>query len=412
MDRYDLYGQMAIPKRHDYATEVPELYRLVARSQGVFVNPALTEPFGLTLIEAAASGLPVVATNDGGPRDIMANCEHGRLVDPRDTDAIAAACQEIIGDPVLWQQLSNAGITGVDTHYTWEAHTRKYKDAIGKIGAVPRHSIARAPKDSAIGRRLQMARRILVTDIDDTLLGGDAALDRFLAFYKKHRKELVFGVATGRTIESTQKTFQKYGIPMPDFAITSVGAEFYLGEVIECDKGWERHISHRWNRDEIIKLLKGAKALTLQEAATQRPYKLSYYVDSKRFRRADLERRLSKCKSRYTLIISGNGMFLDFLPYRASKGQAVRYFAFKWNIPLGHILVAGDSDSDREMLRGRMPAVVVANHKPELNDLKRPRRPSLFFSTENHADGILDGLRHYGFFPEAHFRRAFRSAAH
>jgi sucrose-phosphate synthase len=38
--------------------------------QGVFINPALVEPFGLTLIEAAAHGLPMVATKNGGPVDI------------------------------------------------------------------------------------------------------------------------------------------------------------------------------------------------------------------------------------------------------------------------------------------------------------------------------------------------------
>jgi len=38
MDRYDLYGKLAIPKRHDFATEVPELYRICAESQGVFIN--------------------------------------------------------------------------------------------------------------------------------------------------------------------------------------------------------------------------------------------------------------------------------------------------------------------------------------------------------------------------------------
>jgi glycosyltransferase involved in cell wall biosynthesis len=40
-------------------------------AQGVFVNPALVEPFGLTLIEAAAYGLPMVATKNGGPVDIQ-----------------------------------------------------------------------------------------------------------------------------------------------------------------------------------------------------------------------------------------------------------------------------------------------------------------------------------------------------
>ena len=57
----------------------------------MFVNPALTEPFGLTLIEAAASGLPVVATNDGGPQDILRLCGNGVLVDPLDADEMAAS---------------------------------------------------------------------------------------------------------------------------------------------------------------------------------------------------------------------------------------------------------------------------------------------------------------------------------
>ena len=70
---------------------MPELYRLAARRRGVFVNPALTEPFGLTLVEAAASGLPVVSTADGGPRDILDACGHGELVDATDPDAIAEA---------------------------------------------------------------------------------------------------------------------------------------------------------------------------------------------------------------------------------------------------------------------------------------------------------------------------------
>ena len=52
----------------------------------MFINPALTEPFGLTLLEAAASGLPIVATNDGGPRDIIANCQNGLLIDPLDAE--------------------------------------------------------------------------------------------------------------------------------------------------------------------------------------------------------------------------------------------------------------------------------------------------------------------------------------
>ena len=76
IDRQDLYGQVAYPKHHS-RSQVPAIYRWAAARRGVFVNPALTEPFGLTLIEAAACGLPVVATNDGGPIDILSRCRNG-----------------------------------------------------------------------------------------------------------------------------------------------------------------------------------------------------------------------------------------------------------------------------------------------------------------------------------------------
>ena len=87
IDHYDLYGSAAYPKEHT-SGDIPVLYRLAATTKGVFVNPALTEPFGLTLIEAAASGLPVVATDDGGPQDIIGSCENGVLIDPLSSQEI------------------------------------------------------------------------------------------------------------------------------------------------------------------------------------------------------------------------------------------------------------------------------------------------------------------------------------
>ncbi|MCI5220307.1 MAG: glycosyltransferase, partial [Candidatus Electrothrix sp. LOE2] len=83
IDLYDLYGKAALPKHHN-AQEVAEIYRMCAASGGVFVNPALTEPFGLTLLEAAATGCPLLATENGGPVDILENCKNGLLFDPLD----------------------------------------------------------------------------------------------------------------------------------------------------------------------------------------------------------------------------------------------------------------------------------------------------------------------------------------
>ena len=97
VDRFDLYGSVAYPKSHR-PDDVPDLYRAAAKRRGVFVNPALTEPFGLTLLEAAASGLPVVATADGGPTAIVEACANGLLVDALDSDGIAAALLDVVRD--------------------------------------------------------------------------------------------------------------------------------------------------------------------------------------------------------------------------------------------------------------------------------------------------------------------------
>ncbi|TFH31238.1 MAG: glycosyltransferase, partial [Myxococcales bacterium] len=105
IDRYDLYGSAAYPKHHD-STDVPELYRLAAQSRGLFVNPALTEPFGLTLLEAAATGLPLVATDDGGPQDIIGTCNNGLLVDALDPRAIGEAICDALSDSARWTRWS------------------------------------------------------------------------------------------------------------------------------------------------------------------------------------------------------------------------------------------------------------------------------------------------------------------
>ena len=90
IDRHGLWGKVALPPRHD-AGQLRALYARAAQG-GVFVNPALHEPFGLTLVEAAQAGVPVVATRNGGPVDIVGQLGHGALVDPGDAAQVAAAC--------------------------------------------------------------------------------------------------------------------------------------------------------------------------------------------------------------------------------------------------------------------------------------------------------------------------------
>jgi sucrose-phosphate synthase len=400
MDKYDLYGKIAIPKKHDFEYEVPELYRLAAEKRGVFVNSALTEPFGITLIEAAACGLPVVAPEDGGPLDIIKNCKCGILVDTTNTGKMATAIKTIITNGEAWKEYSKAGVMNIRKHYTWESHGETYINEINKmVDAVDAVEMEVAVPSDAIGRRLAKLNFFVITDIDNTLIGdNNDQLEALLALLKKHRAVVGFGVATGRTIESAKAHLEKNGVPSPDVIVSSVGAEIYYGKNKHYGRGWDTHISAKWNRRKIAKLLQDFPFLTYQEEENQRKFKISYNIKPGKDRLAMIHDRLLRNKCRYNLIYSHN-KYVDILPYRASKGKAIRYLSYKWEIPLGNFLVCGDSGNDEEMLRGEPLAVVVGNYSSELEKLKGQR--SIYFAKEKSAGGILEAIRRYKFIEKA-----------
>ncbi|XP_010520567.1 PREDICTED: sucrose-phosphate synthase 1 [Tarenaya hassleriana] len=135
IDKYDLYGQVAYPKHHKQS-DVPDIYRLAAKTKGVFINPAFIEPFGLTLIEAAAHGLPIVATKNGGPVDIHRVLDNGLLVDPHDQQSIANALLKLVADKHLWARCRQNGLKNIHL-FSWLEHCRTYLSRIATFK--PRH---------------------------------------------------------------------------------------------------------------------------------------------------------------------------------------------------------------------------------------------------------------------------------
>lgn len=400
VDRHDLWGHVALPKHH-LPEDVPQLYRLAARRRGVFINPALTEPFGLTLIEAAASGLPVVATADGGPRDILANCDNGLLVDPLDTAAIAAALESLLDDPRAWQRRARRGVAGVARHYTWDAHVSKYLKAVEAMLRRRRKQVRRdlAAYLHAGPSPLPFVERMLVSDIDNTLIGDRSGLARLLEVLRGTGREVGFGIATGRTLDSALAILRQWRVPLPDVLITAVGSEIHYGRGLRPDAGWANHIRHLWRRDELEKVLSQVPGLVLQRPENQRDFKLSYNVDPDSMPPLRELHALLRGHRLHARLILSHQAYLDVLPVRASKGHAVRYLAYKWGLPPGAFLVAGDSGNDEEMLVGDTLGVVVANHSPELEPLRGLER--VYFARTDHAAGILEGMAHYGFIEAA-----------
>ncbi|WP_461867193.1 glycosyltransferase family 4 protein [Thermococcus sp.] len=113
---------------------LPEIFRMA----DVFVLPSITaEAFGIVILEAMASGLPVVATDVGGIPEIVMESESGLLVPPGNELELRNAIQKLLLDDKLRERLGSNGRKAVEERYSWNRVTEQiektYEDVISRI---------------------------------------------------------------------------------------------------------------------------------------------------------------------------------------------------------------------------------------------------------------------------------------
>ncbi len=368
-------GRIALPPRH--APEVvSQMYRLAKQRGGVFVNPALHEPFGLTLLEAANAGLPVVATNRGGPVDILATLGHGTLVAPQDRNAIGGAIADLLGDRAAWAAASWAGRDNIDA-FDWD----RWADRAQRVY----RGLRRAP------RTIAAPRRILACDIDGTLTGCAVGVRAFADWNRG--RDIPFVVATGRSISEARAVLADWSLPDPDAWITAVGTELHRpqngGRLALCPD-FAAQVSRDWDRNAVLDALRAAGA-TLQPMIEQRRWKLACFGTAREAAR--LGDHLGRAGLRLRVVPS-HGRLIDILPPHAGKAAAIEAYARAVGLTRADCIVAGDSGNDIDMLTTCGRGIVVGNALPELDDL--PRRPGLYRARARHAAGVLEGLAEAG----------------
>jgi glycosyltransferase involved in cell wall biosynthesis len=106
-------------------------------SADVFLFPSATDTFGQVILEAQASGLPVVAVARGGPLSLIEDRASGLLCEP-DAEQLAAAVLELAGSPLLREHLARAAVRGARTR-TWELTLQRLADgyALALDGQAP-----------------------------------------------------------------------------------------------------------------------------------------------------------------------------------------------------------------------------------------------------------------------------------
>ncbi|EEF29593.1 sucrose synthase, putative [Ricinus communis] len=129
IDKYQLKGQIRWIAAQTDRQRNGELYRCIADTKGAFVQPALYEAFGLTVIEAMNCGLPTFATNQGGPAEIIIDGVSGFLIDPNNGDEssnkIADFFEKCKIDAEYWNKFSEDGLKRINECYTWKIYANK-----------------------------------------------------------------------------------------------------------------------------------------------------------------------------------------------------------------------------------------------------------------------------------------------
>jgi glycosyltransferase involved in cell wall biosynthesis len=133
---HELVARLGLQDRVSWLGEredVPELMRAL----DVLLLPSWEEPFGRSLIEAMALGVPVIATEVGGPPEIVTDGREGYLVPPRDAAAWARAIRRFAGGPEQGLEMGRAGRRRVEQAFTAAQH-------VAAMLAVYERALARA----------------------------------------------------------------------------------------------------------------------------------------------------------------------------------------------------------------------------------------------------------------------------
>ncbi len=386
IDDLDLYGVCAIPKKHE-APEVAGFYRWTAERKGVFVNPAFTEPFGLTLLEAAAAGLPLVATNDGGPRDILANCQNGELVNALDSGEIGRAIESILSNPERQAELAKIGGVKVREFYSWDAHVRRYLDQLEEI--LPK--VGR-PNEEGSRQLLAKAEHWVVMDLPPNLENEPAELvERWRELFRTN--EIGLGIATGLTYEDAREVIERLKMPKPTFIISGLGANIRYGKTGVRDEVWEKQVKMNWNHDAVLAALENHEYLELQPEDRQHPLKVSYFWkgEGKAMSKNILGTLREKGVAAKVMVTAG--CFVDVVPVRSGKEVALRYLLHKWGIDPAKIYCFGMYGNDISMVRGRNLSAIAKD--ADLGLLRLRSRPRLYKCEQSGLAGFFEGLDHY-----------------
>ncbi|WP_081158694.1 HAD-IIB family hydrolase [Ensifer aridi] len=240
--------------------------------------------------------------------------------------------------------------------------------------------------------------RLVASDIDGTLLGHEAAAERFQCAWdalSRHERPLLI-YNSGRPADDMLALVDAKLLPKPDYVIGGVGTMIIDERMRARVEGFVKELGQPLDAAALAAVMNTIEGVIPQAAADQHPHKSSWCLhDAEEQRIHEIAARLVGAGLDVKLIYSSR-RDLDILPHAGGKGRALAWICRELAVDLDEVVVAGDTGNDREMFE--MPhvrGVVVSNALPELRQaIGHDRRH--FLAQASHADGVIEGLRHWG----------------
>jgi N-acetyl-alpha-D-glucosaminyl L-malate synthase BshA len=129
-DRHDAEQEarhLGLERHVQFLGKIDSVAPLLAAAD-LFVLPTDAESFGLSALEALASGTPVIGTNVGGLSEVVRDGETGVLCGVGDVDGMAAAAIALLGDEGKWRRMSEAGARDARSRFAKDDIVLRYED--------------------------------------------------------------------------------------------------------------------------------------------------------------------------------------------------------------------------------------------------------------------------------------------
>jgi len=466
LDQEKMRGECVIvPGLTNTQKETAAVYKYIASPEirGVFCHAALHEPFGLMPLEAAASGLPLVVTKNGGPQEIFRSTDGEEccvFIDPNKHSDIAQGILQALA-PDKWAPLQENGLKRVADRYSWDATAKEY------LGLML-NTVARSPTEGDPGidhvRAVRLAPYPLPAeftraplyskleasrsspeswaylgafDIDNTMYHPETGPTESDALAKLlDDRSIPLCYVTGAEINKVLARVERGELPMPDAVCSSVGTRMYLhlgNGVFVLDGDLQDGFRQRGFNKEF--LLDESKNLSQELVAKhglsnfiQQPgntgdeqaFKLSFHFLGNPLKgdqgleaaREAFEQRLSQLDIMCKVVVCEEVVYNEGLKAGLAKKFCLDLVPETKEFPVNQlmekvvrvrVLTGGDSGNDEGLICGvKLPgiSVVVGNAHSDLKKFAHARTTETNDPNQRDLD-VGDGIRRTVYFADA-----------